>query len=133
MPLLQPTTRPVQPKEQSGAIPKGDHFAKLYTQDIMLPRTGISPQCATISCSRHKKACSTPQCLHFLFLLLNMPPVSEEGCWILPRQQRMCGCPGFFADKDADAKARGEDKKKKSKEEEFSDFMSAIAVDVQEV
>ena len=45
----------------------------------------------------------------------------------------MCGCPGFFADKDADAKARGEDKKKKSKDEEFSDFMSAIAVDVQEV
>lgn len=39
---------------------------------------------------------------------------------------------GFFADKEADAKARGEDKKKKSKEEEFSDFMSSIAVDVRE-
>lgn len=41
-------------------------------------------------------------------------------------------CAGFFADKDADAKARGEDVKKKSKEEEFSDFMSSIAVDVRE-
>ena len=41
-------------------------------------------------------------------------------------------CAGFFADKEADAKARGEDEKKKSKEEEFSDFMSSIAVDVQE-
>lgn len=39
---------------------------------------------------------------------------------------------GFFADKDADAKARGEDTKKKSKEEQFSDFMSSIAVDVLE-
>ena len=39
---------------------------------------------------------------------------------------------GFFADKEADAKARGEDKNKKSKEEEFSGFMSSIAVDVRE-
>ena len=44
----------------------------------------------------------------------------------------MTRCAGFFADKDADAKARGEDVKKKSKEEEFSDFMSSIAVDVRE-
>ena len=43
------------------------------------------------------------------------------------------GCTaGFFADKEADAKVRGEDKKKKSKEEEFTDFMSSIAVDVRE-
>ena len=42
-------------------------------------------------------------------------------------------CAGFFADKDADAKARGEDVKKKSKEEEFLDFMTSIAADVQEV
>ena len=44
----------------------------------------------------------------------------------------MTRCAGFFADKDADAKARGEDVKRKSKDEEFSDFMSSIAVDVRE-
>ena len=44
VPLLQPTTRPAQPKDQPGAIPKGTHLAKLHTQDIMLPKTGFPPQ-----------------------------------------------------------------------------------------
>jgi hypothetical protein len=51
----------------------------------------------------------------------------------LQRYLIVMSCAGFFADKDADAKARGEDVKKKSKEEEFSDFMTSIAADVQEV
>ena len=58
-------------------------------------------------------------------------------CGFARPSQKWCMIPwsctaGFFADKEADAKARGEDKKKKSKEEEFSDFMSSIAVDVRE-
>ena len=48
VPLLQPSTRPAQPKDQRGAIPKGDHLAELRTEDIVLPRTGYSLQCATV-------------------------------------------------------------------------------------
>lgn len=54
------------------------------------------------------------------------------ACKVIITGLIVVSCAGFFADKDADAKARGEDKKK-SKEEEFSDFMTSIAADVQEV
>ena len=57
--LLQPTTRPAQPKGQPGAIPKGSYPAKLHTQDIMLPRTGFAPQCAIFHCSGRRKAYNT--------------------------------------------------------------------------
>lgn len=118
------TSRAAQSKEQPGAIPKGESCSCLV---------GVAQSLAQSQCRSKADGCSKSTGLLCRIVMHSICICSWCACKVIITGLTVVSCAGFFADKDADAKARGEDKKKKSKEEQFSDFMTSIAADVQEV